>query len=152
MLIQSRSLQPEDNVDLPQELARPWSWMKVPQTTTRAPGGGERAAARTCIFNINMSGLLLGQPQTPSLPSTSRDSRPAEEMRIKEDSRADSQTPRPPMYLLARKDDPVLPKHGSELVDIECFETVPVTQKQREAGCTCPRDCGILIDKAWVSL
>lgn len=32
------------------------------------------------------------------------------------------------MYLLAGKDDSVLPKHGSELVDIECLETIPVTE------------------------
>lgn len=68
-------------------------------------------------------------------------------MSIKENSRADSQAPRPHRYLLARKDDPVFPKHGSEFVDIECLETIPVTQKQREAGCTCPRDCGILFDR-----
>lgn len=77
---------------------------------------------------MSMSGPFRGHPQTPSLPSKSRGSRPAEERNLKEDSRADSQVPRPCMYLLAGKDDSVLPKHGSELVDIECLETIPVTE------------------------
>lgn len=101
-------------------------------------GWGDRASSiRTCLIQFLDSPRHQIYPQSPETVGQLK---------------ADSQVPRSHMYLLAGKDDPVLPKHGSEFVDVERFETVPVTQKQREAGCTCPRDCGILIDKVWVSL
>lgn len=50
---------------------------------------------------------------------------------------AQSETPRrshPTLYLLSWKDQPVLPKHSSELVNVECLETVPATQTT--TGCS----------------
>lgn len=38
------------------------------------------------------------------------------------------------LYLLSWKDQPVLPKHSSELVDVERLETVPATQTT--TGCS----------------
>lgn len=38
---------------------------------------------------------------------------------------------RPQIYLFTRKDEPILPQHGSELVHVEGLEAVPATQTLR---------------------
>lgn len=92
--------------------------------------GGERASAWTCIFNVSKSASFLRQPQSPETAGRLK------KCAYRKTAGAASQAPSPHVYLLSRKDESVLPKHGSELVDIERLETIPGTDAKR--GCSAP--------------
>lgn len=108
---------------VPQGPARAWSWTKAPRTTPGAPGGEGTSPEAL-------------RPQHAPAPPT--DVRPPPKCRREGGGRD-----RPPAggggrhtHLLPWEDQPVLSKHGSELVDVKDLETVPATQSSSSCGNT----------------